>query len=65
MFTPLSGIPVAKLAIIAKATGQNVGAIDDHCRFLQIDEAMIDADPMGVADDVSGLMDELQHGGCQ
>lgn len=67
MLNPTSGIPVPKLAIIAKALGQNVGAVDDHCRFLSITESDIDRDPSGVADRVADLINELENacGGWQ
>lgn len=58
-FVPTSGVPVTKLAVIAKLTGQNVGQIDDHVKFLGIDELDIDVNPIRVADRVADLINEL------
>lgn len=60
-FTPTTGIPVEKLALIASALGQNVGAVDDHCAGLGITEAMIDADADAVVGQVNDRLNELEQ----
>jgi hypothetical protein len=56
-FTPRSGIPVAKLAIVADRIGQNVVAIDDYMCSLNVTEAHIDQNLDLVVAMVNDLMD--------